>query len=53
MAGDRGVLQPILYDLLLSFAEEMKISIASALIFIDSIVSVHRIYEIGKGLTPL
>jgi hypothetical protein len=45
MAGVRGVFKPIFYDLLLSFAYDMKISIVSALIFIDSIVSVHRIYE--------
>ena len=53
MAGVRGVFKPISYDLQLTFRGYVKVSIVSVLIFIDSIVSVHRSYERGKGLPPL
>jgi hypothetical protein len=42
MAGIRGVLKPILYNLLLSFTEYMNLSIVPGLIFFNSIVFVYR-----------
>jgi hypothetical protein len=45
MTGVRGVFKPIFCDLQLTFRSLAKISIVYMLIFIDSIVSVHRIYE--------
>jgi hypothetical protein len=51
MAGLRGGFNLIFYDFQHIFRDCMKVSIVSALIFIDSIVSVHRIYE--RRNTPL
>jgi hypothetical protein len=48
MARLRGVFKPIFYYLQFIFGGCLKVSIVSALIFIDSIVSVHRIYERRK-----
>ena len=45
MAGVRGVLQPIFYGLQYIFTVKVKLSIVFTFLFIDSIVSVHRIYE--------
>jgi hypothetical protein len=47
MAGLKGFCSPFstIYGLFLPL---VKVSIVSAIIFVDSIVSVHRIYERGR-----